>query len=127
MFTQPFHDFVTHNAFLAEGGVLAVVVGDFHETPHQSGENTDLPRPLRNSDARLRLARSPFARRDGAPHGRGDGGESDPHILNAGAPSERGSRFTSQFTVNPLLGGGRSHHSDPWREGLRTSIRMHGG
>ena len=54
MFTQPFHDFVTHNAFLAEGGVLAVVVGDFHETPHQSGDNTDFPRPLRQSEARLR-------------------------------------------------------------------------
>ena len=28
MFTQPFHDFATDNAFLSEGGALAVVVGD---------------------------------------------------------------------------------------------------
>ena len=46
MFTQPFHDFDTHNAFLSEGGALAGVVGDFHETPHQTGDNTDFPRPL---------------------------------------------------------------------------------
>ena len=25
------------------------------------------------------------------------------------------------------LAGGRSHHRDPWREGLRTSSRAHGG
>ena len=36
MFIQPFHDFDSHNASLSEGGALAVVVGDFHETPHQT-------------------------------------------------------------------------------------------
>ena len=41
----------------------------------------------------------------GAPYGREEGGESDPPNLGADAPSERVSRFTSQFTVNPLLGG----------------------
>ena len=74
MFTQPFHDFDTHNAFLSEGGALAVVVGDFHETPHQMQDNTDFPRPLRKSEARLRLACLPLARRNGAPHERGAGG-----------------------------------------------------
>ena len=56
MFTQPFRDYDTHNAFLSEGGALAVVVGDFHETPHQTGDNTDFPRPTRDREARLRLA-----------------------------------------------------------------------
>ena len=84
--------------------MLAVVVGDFHETPHQTGDNTDFPRPLRNSDARLCLARPPPARRNGAPHGRAAGGESDPVFLGADAASGRVSRFTSQFTVNPPLG-----------------------
>ena len=50
----------------------------------------------------------PLARRNGAPHGRAAGGESDPGFLTAGAPSGRVSRFTSQFTVNPLLGGSLS-------------------
>ena len=113
MFTQPFQDFDTHNAFLSEGGVLAVVVGDFHETPHRTRNDTDLPRPLRNSDTRLCLARPPPAWRNGAPHGRGAGGESDPGILTASAASGRASRFTSQFTDNPPLGG-RSHHNDPF-------------
>ena len=49
MFTQPFHDFHTHNAFLSEGGVLAVVVGDFTETPHQTRDNKDFPRRLRQA------------------------------------------------------------------------------
>ena len=43
----------------------------------------------------------------GARYGREEGGESDP-ILGADAPSERVSHFTSQFTVNPLLGGSLS-------------------
>lgn len=56
MFNQPFHDFDTHNAILSEGAPLSVVVGDFHETQHQRGDNTDFPRPLRIGEARLRLA-----------------------------------------------------------------------
>ena len=59
MFTQPFHDFDTHNAFLSEGGAFAVVVGDFNQTPHQTWDNTDFPRPLRKSEVRLRLACPP--------------------------------------------------------------------
>ena len=35
---------------------LAVVVGDFPETPHQTRDNTDFPQPLRKSEARLCLA-----------------------------------------------------------------------
>ena len=35
---------------------LAVVVEDFPETPHQTRDNTDFPRPLRKGEARLRLA-----------------------------------------------------------------------
>ena len=59
MFTQPFHDFHTHNAFLSEGVVLAVVVEDFPETPRQTRDNKDFPCLMRQSEARLRLARPP--------------------------------------------------------------------
>ncbi len=59
MFTQPFHDFETLIALLSEGGALTVVVWDFPETPHQTGGNTDFPRPLRKSEARLCIARPP--------------------------------------------------------------------
>ena len=75
MFTQPFHDFDTHNAFLSQGGALAVVVEDFHETPHRTRDNTEFPRPLRTREARLHLACLPLARRNGAPYERGAGGE----------------------------------------------------
>ena len=92
MFTQPFHDFDTRNAFLSEGGALAVVVGDFPETPRQTRDNRDFPC--------LRLARPSLARRSCAPHERGAGGESDPRFLDAGASSARVSRSTPQFTVN---------------------------
>ena len=68
----------THNATLSEGRALAVVVGDFPETPHQTRKDKHFPGPLRRGDARLRLACPPHARRVGAPHGRGEGGESDP-------------------------------------------------
>ena len=70
--------FYHHNASLSEGGVLAVVVEDFSETPHQTRDNTDFPHPLRKSVAGLRLAFPPHGRRGGAPRERGDGGESDP-------------------------------------------------
>jgi len=50
------HFFDHHNASLTEGGALAVVVEDSPETPHQTRDNTDFPRPLRKSEARLRLA-----------------------------------------------------------------------
>ena len=86
------HDFDNHNASLSEGGALAVGVRDFSETPHGTRDNTDFPRPMRKSDARLRLACPPLARRAGAPHERGAGGGSDP-------PTGRGDG------VNP-----RAHH-----------------
>ena len=78
-----------HDAFLSEGGALAGVVGDFHETPHRARDNTDVPRLMRQSEARLCLAGPPPARRNGAPHERGAGGESDPPFLIADAPSEQ--------------------------------------
>ena len=99
------HFFDRHNASLTEGGALAVVVGDFPETPHQTRDSTDFPRALRKSEARLRLACPPPSRRSGVAHWRGAGGGSDPPFLTAGAASGRVSRFTSQFTVNPPLGG----------------------
>ena len=71
------------------GRAVAVVVRDFPETPHQTRNNTDFPRPLRKGEARLRLACPPLARRNGAPHERGAGGESDPPFFPAGAPRAR--------------------------------------
>ncbi len=76
--TRAGHDLNHHNASLSEGGVLAVVVERLSETPHRKRDNTDFPRPLRPTEARLRLAGPPLARRNGAPHERGAGGESDP-------------------------------------------------
>ena len=54
------HDFDTHNAFLSEGGALAVVVREFPETPQGTRDNTKFPRLLRQSEARLCLACFPF-------------------------------------------------------------------
>ena len=125
MFTQPFHDFDTLNAFLSEGKALAVVVGVFHETPHQAGDNTDFPRPLRKCEARLRPACPSLTRRNGAPHERGAGGESDPRFLDAGAPSGRVSRFTRQFTVN-LPSEGSLSPPRSLRKGQRAPVRLDG-
>ena len=44
------------SAHVSEGGVLAVVVRDFPKMAHQTQNGKHFPRPLRNSDARLRLA-----------------------------------------------------------------------
>ena len=93
-----------HNAFLSEGGALPVVVRDFPETPHQTRDDTDFPRPLRESEARLRLARPPLARRNGAPHERGAGGESDPTFLGADTPPEGGKWPTPRPTYSPRHG-----------------------
>ena len=64
------HTFDNDNASLSEGALLAVVVRDFPETPHQKWDNTDFPRLMRQSKARLRLVRPPLARRGSAPHER---------------------------------------------------------
>ena len=50
------HFFDRHNAFLREGGALTVVVRGIPETPQQTRDSTDFPRPLRKSEARLYLA-----------------------------------------------------------------------
>ena len=81
------------------------MVRDFPEMPHQTRDNTDFPRRLRKSEARLRLACPLLARRNGAPHERGAGGESDPPFFAASAARGRVTGFTSRFTVNPALGG----------------------
>ena len=94
--------------------------GDFPETLHQARDNRNFPRPLRKSEARLRLACPPLAWRNGAPHERGAGGESDPRFLAAGAPRGRTKVAAKVATLCPPLRGGRSHHSDPWREGHRA-------
>ena len=92
------------------------MVLDFPETPHQTRDNTDFPRPLRKSEARLRLAcpPPPLAWRNGAPHERGAGGESDPPFLGAGAARGRAKGDGGRDTLCPPLRGGRSHHSDPY-------------
>ena len=54
--TRAGHEFNDHNASLSEGGVLAVVVESFSETPHRKRDNTDFPPALRQAEAMLRLA-----------------------------------------------------------------------
>ena len=107
------HAFDTHNASLSEGRALPVVVRDFPETPHQTRDDTDFPRPLRKSEARLRLA-CPLS--PGAPARRTRG------VLVEGATplfwtlvrhrvGVKGDTQNDTFTL-PLKGG-RSLHSDP--------------
>ena len=81
------------------------MVRDFPETPHQTRDNTDFPRRLRESGSRLRLACPPLARRNGAPYGRDAGGESDPQLLGASAPPGRvkGDKENDTLTL-PFLG-----------------------
>ena len=108
MFTQPFHVFDNPNASLLEGEALAAVVGDFPETPHGTRNDTDFPRPLRNSDGRLCLAGPPPVRRNGAPHERGAGGESDPRILASDAARGRVRLFRPLFILLPCPWGSLS-------------------
>ena len=85
--------------------------------PYWRRVGTDSPRLMRQSEARLRLAVSSAS--PGAPHGREEGGESDPPVFGADAPSEqvKWSKPSGGTTLNPPCGEGRSHHRDPWREG----------
>ena len=113
LFNWMVHTSDNQNAFLSEGGALAVVVGDVHETPHQTRDNTDFPRLMRPSEARLRLAGPPPARISGAPPERGAGGGSAPRFLAADAPRGRDRLFMPVFVLFPAPGG-RSHHRDPF-------------
>lgn len=69
------------NAFLSEGGPLAVVVEDLPETAHQTRDNTDFRVGCGKAKSVVILADPPLARRIGAPHERSAGGESDPYFL----------------------------------------------
>ena len=89
------------------------MVESFSETPHWTRDNTDFPRPLRPTEAGLRLARPPPVHRGGAPHGRGAGGGSDPRLFAADAPRE-GARPDRPSDPLPPSFRGRSHHSDPF-------------
>ena len=102
--TRAGHDFNYHNASLSEGVVLPVVVERFSETPHCKRSNTDVPRPLRPTEARPRLAGPPPARRGGAPHGRGAGGGSDPRLFAADAPREGARPDRPPDTFSPRSG-----------------------
>ena len=54
----------------------------------------------------------PVARRNGAPNGRGEGGESDPYLLAASAARGRAKGDRGRDTPCPPCRG-RSHHRDP--------------
>ena len=80
------HNPETHNASFSEGGAPSPVwFGTFAKRRTGRGATPIFPPALRNSDARLCLARPPLARRNGAPHESGAGGESAPTLLAAGA------------------------------------------
>ena len=116
MFTQPFHDFHTHNAILSEDEDLAAVVEAFPQTPRQTRDNKNFPYLMPQGEARLRLAHSPSpgaaARRMGRKKVEGATPIFLPLVRHRGglAVSLHSSRLTRPF-------GGRSLHSDPWREG----------
>ena len=98
--------FSTTTTLLSQRGEPSpLLFGTFPKRCMGRRDNTDFPRPMRKSGARRRPACPLLARRARAPHERGAGGGSDPPFLTTGAASGRVSRFTSQFTVNPPLGG----------------------
>ncbi len=91
---------------------LAVVVGDFPK--RRIGRGTTRISRVRCDKAKRGWASRvpPVARRNGAPYGRGAGGESDPRFLAAGAPRARAKGDRGQDTPCPPCRG-RSHHSGP--------------
>ena len=99
---------------------LAVVVEDFPEMLQQTRDNTDVPRPLRKSEARLRLARPPSP---GATARRTRGVlvvRATPcfSVLVRHRAGGGGAPEWSHHLPSPA--GRRSLHSDPWREGHRA-------
>ena len=126
MFTKPFHDFLTHDAFLSEGGAPRRCGRRLSRNAASEGGQHGFPASdvTQRSEAAPRA--SPLAWRNGAPHERGAGGESDPRILTAGTASGRVSRFTSQFTVNPPPRGSLSPQCS-LREGHRAGHEVGAG
>ena len=94
-----------HDAFISEGDPLPVVVKDFLPTPHWTRDKTDFPPPMRQGEARLRIACPPLVRRNGAHYERGAGGGSDPTFFVAGASPARVKRRVQWRAINPPLGG----------------------
>ena len=92
------------------------MVGDSPATPHQTGDNTDFPRPLRQSEARLRngVRASPgvTARRT-----RGVLVVRAAPVFSSLVRHRGGLAVSLHSSRLTLSSEGRSHHSDPWREG----------
>ncbi len=81
------------------------MVESFSETPPWKRDNTDFPPPLRPTEARLSIACPHLARRNGAPHGRGAGGGSDPWFFGADAPREGARPDKPPDTLPPSFRG----------------------
>jgi hypothetical protein len=105
LFTCMVHTLNNHNVSLSEGGAPPVVVRGSPETPHQTRDNTDLSRLMRQSEARLRLARPPSPGAAARPTREGAGGGSDPAFLTADVPRGRGRLFMPSFILFPCLWG----------------------
>ena len=122
MFTQPFHVFDNHNASLSDGGALAVVVRDFSETPHGTRDNTDFPRPMRDREARRRLACPPSP---GATARRTRGGlvEGATPFLPFKVRHRAGMTIAHQIAhfSSPFRAGGRSLYSDPCGKAVESA------
>ena len=116
LFIWMVHTIGNHNVSLSEGKVLAVVVGEFPETPHQTRDNTDFSRLMRQSEARLRIACPPrAARRRAASEGEMVVGATPEFwpLMRHGA----GAGYSGLYSSFSPASWGRSHHRDPWREG----------
>ena len=120
MFTHPFHVFDNHNAFLSEGGALGVVIRDFSETPHGTRNNKHFLRPMREREARLRLACPPprSARRRAAREGCWWRGR--PFLTAGAAPGGVAVSLHSSRLTRPIEG--RSLHQRSLRTALVRTI-----
>lgn len=116
LFTGVAHTLDNHNASLSEGGALAAVVSVLSGKPYWKRVGTDSPRLMRPSEASLRLARPPSL---GAAARRKRG------VLVVGATPiflpllhhGAGVGYSCLYSSLSPASGGRSHHSDPLREG----------
>ena len=124
---QVVHTFGNHKTALSEGAALAAVAGSLTGNPHWTRVGTDSPHPVRQSAVGRRPAcPPPRTARRGATR-EGEEVEGATPCFSAPVRHRAGGDGARQNSPSPLPVGGRSLHSDPWREGLRAPFRAPGG